>query len=126
MTARQKNVPALPVLPGIYAPAPVRRWSLASFVRAHAGDLSAITVLILAAIVFTVFVIWPVHDFIRGDWPAQFFPVYSYLGERLRAFDIPGWNPHQFSGSPFLGDPESGWMYVPAMAVYTLLPAEVA
>lgn len=126
MTARQHDVPAVSVLPGAYSPATSRRWSLASFVRAHSGDVSAITVLILAAIIFTAFVIWPVHDFIRGDWPAQFFPVYSYLGERLRAFDIPGWNPHQFSGSPFLGDPESGWMYVPAMVIYTLLPAEVA
>jgi hypothetical protein len=99
---------------------------MTSFVTAHAADLGAVTVLILAAIVFTLVVVWPVHDFIRGDWPAQFFPVYSYLGERLRAFDIPGWNPHQFSGSPFLGDPESGWMYLPAMVAYTVLPAEAA
>jgi hypothetical protein len=68
----------------------------------------------------------PVHSFIRGDWPTFFFPHYTFLGERLRAFDIPAWNPHQFSGAPFAGDPESGWMYVPAMAIYALLPAETA
>lgn len=89
-------------------------------------DLLAIAGLILAALAFTLVVIRPVHAFIRGDWPTQFFPVYAYLGERLRALDIPGWNPHQFSGAPFAGDPESGWAYLPAMIIYTLLPAEPA
>ena len=80
-----------------------------SLLRALSDDLSGSSPFSrrrvgLLARVFTLLVVWPVHNFIRGDWPAQFFPVYSYLGERLRAFDIPGWNPHQFAGSPFLGD----------------------
>lgn len=64
--------------------------------------------------------------YIRGDWPTMFLPIYAFLGERLRAFDIPGWNPYQFSGAPFIGDPSSGWMYLPAMLIYSLLPAEPA
>ena len=83
-------------------------------------------ILLAVSVALTLAMVLPVHAFIRGDWPAQFFPVYSYLGERLRAFDIPGWNPYQFSGAPFAGDPESGWMYLPAMAIYALLPAEPA
>ncbi|MCC6313107.1 MAG: hypothetical protein IT337_03775 [Thermomicrobiales bacterium] len=58
----------------------------------------------------------------RFDVYTFFVPWYAHLGERLRAFDIPGWNPHLFSGTPFAGDPESGWMYLPAMLAFTALP----
>lgn len=63
---------------------------------------------------------------ISGDWPTQWFPYYAFLGERLRAGDLPGWNPHQFSGMPFAANPASGWSYWPAMLFYTILPAEPA
>lgn len=63
-----------------------------------------------------------VAAFIRGDWPTMFVPPYAFLGERLRALVVPGWNPYQFSGVPFAADPSSGWMYLPAMGIYTLLP----
>lgn len=56
------------------------------------------------------------------DAATQFLPWYSYLGESLRAGTLPGWNPHQFSGAPFAGDPLSGWTYLPAMLLFTLLP----
>lgn len=58
----------------------------------------------------------------RFDLYTFFVPWYSHLGERLRAFDVPGWNPHVFSGAPFAGDPESGWMYLPAMLSFALFP----
>ncbi|MDQ3467686.1 MAG: YfhO family protein [Chloroflexota bacterium] len=54
----------------------------------------------------------------RFDFYTFFVPWYAFLGERLRDFDIPGWNPHLFSGTPFAGDPESGWMYLPAMLAF--------
>ncbi|MGH2614684.1 MAG: YfhO family protein [Thermomicrobiales bacterium] len=62
----------------------------------------------------------------RFDLFTFFLPWYTFLGERLRAFDIPGWNPHLFSGAPFAGDPESGWMYLPAMLFFALLPTLAA
>jgi hypothetical protein len=52
----------------------------------------------------------------------MFLPNYSWLGERLRDLDIPGWNPNQFSGMPFAGDPSSGWGYFLAMLIYAALP----
>ncbi len=58
----------------------------------------------------------------RFDMFTFFVPWYAHLGARLREFDIPGWNPALFSGTPFAGDPESGWMYLPAMLSFTLLP----
>lgn len=47
-------------------------------------------------------------------------PMYSFLGERLRSGDIPMWNPYNFSGTPFAADPQSGWMYFLAMALFPL------
>jgi Bacterial membrane protein YfhO len=60
------------------------------------------------------------------DTPNFFIPWYSYLGERLRDGAIPGWLPSVFSGAPFAGDIESGWLYVPAMVLFSLFPALTA
>jgi Bacterial membrane protein YfhO len=60
------------------------------------------------------------------DTATAFYPWYAYLGENLRSGHVPVWNPHQFSGTPFAGDPESGWTYAPAMLLFTLLPLTAA
>jgi len=54
------------------------------------------------------------------------WPVYAFLGDQLKSGTIPGWNPYQFSGVPFLADPESGWWYAPAMLIFGALPFAVA
>jgi hypothetical protein len=63
---------------------------------------------------------------VSKDPITQYYPWYSYLGERLRSADIPAWNPSQFSGAPFAGDPLSGWTYLPAMILFTILPLPAA
>lgn len=93
---------------------------------ARRGDAFAVGALLLLATAATWIVAGDAASYIRGDWPTLFFPLNAFLGERLRALDIPGWNPHQFAGSPFAGDPSSGWGYLPAMALYASLPAEAA
>ena len=60
------------------------------------------------------------------DSASQFFPWYAFMGETLRAGHIPGWNPATFSGTPFAANPLSGWTYVPAMLLFTLLPLSLA
>src|SRR5207248_7644382 len=60
------------------------------------------------------------------DSATAFYPWYAFLGEQLRNGHIPVWNPHTFAGAPFAADPESGWMYLPAMLAFTLLPIETA
>src|SRR5687768_1809139 len=71
-------------------------------------------------------------DFLIGearlgmDTATAFYPWYAFLGAQLRAGHIPVWNPHQFSGAPFAADPESGWMYLPAMLTFALLPLDAA
>src|SRR3954454_18603620 len=51
----------------------------------------------------------------RHDILAFYLPWYALLGQQLRNFDIPGWNPHLFSGTLFAADPQSGWTYLPTM-----------
>ncbi len=60
------------------------------------------------------------------DAVTQFVPWYAWLGEQLRGGNLPGWNPHTFSGMPFAGAPLSGWGYLPAMLLYTVLPPALA
>jgi hypothetical protein len=60
------------------------------------------------------------------DTATAFFPWYAFLGAQLRAGHIPTWNPHTFAGTPFAADPESGWMYLPAMLAFTFLPLDAA
>src|SRR6185503_10357536 len=60
------------------------------------------------------------------DAATQFYPWYGYLGEQLRHGELPGWNPFQFAGAPFAADPQSGWTYLPAMILFTLLPLALA
>ena len=85
-------------------------------------DLVALAILVAVAIAVTALMIGDAGAYIRGDWPTMFLPLYAFLGEQLRAFDVPGWNPYQFSGAPFAADPSSGWGYLPAMLVFALLP----
>ncbi len=60
------------------------------------------------------------------DTAAAFFPWFAFLGAQLRAGHLPTWNPHTFAGTPFAADPESGWMYLPAMLAFTVLPLDPA
>ena len=94
----------------VHRPAPwwQREWPLA--------------VLLLVVLLISAATFGNVAAYIRGDWPTMFVPPYAFLGERLRALSVPGWNPYQFSGLPFAADPSSGWMYLPAMVIYAVLP----
>lgn len=62
------------------------------------------------------------HPDVLGFW----LPTYCFLGDNLAAGHIPAWNPHVMAGVPFAADPQSGWMYLPAMALFTALPCDAA
>lgn len=91
--------------------------------RSLAGPL-----LIAAAVILVL------HDIILGgrvgnqnpDVLTVFLPNHCFLGRSLAAGTIPGWNPFTMGGAPFLADPQSGWMYAPAMLLYTLFPCGAA
>ena len=93
------------------------------------GRADAIALGVLA--VLTAIVAWNRLAFdawlTRLDLLTFFLPWYTFLGDRLRDLAVPGWNPHLFGGAPFAGDPESGWMYLPAMLFFSALaPATAA
>lgn len=89
------------------------------------ADLTALAVLVLTIIVGARDMLL---DPVRAglDTLTFFWPTYAFLGEQLRSGNVPGWNPYQFSGVPFAADAESGWMYAPAMLIFTLLPLATA
>lgn len=95
--------------------------------KLHVGIGDAWALLVLLAL--TVLVAW--NRFVFDSWLSrfdvytQFLPWYHYLGERTRELDVPGWNPHLLSGTPFAGHPMSGWMYLPAMVAFSLFPVLV-
>ncbi len=89
------------------------------------GEIAAI----LTLVVLTLIAEWDAvvgGTYLGLDAGVFFYPMYEFLGESLRSGHIPMWNPHQFSGAPFAADPQSGWMYLPAMLLFTLLPSEAA
>jgi hypothetical protein len=71
---------------------------------------------------FTTWAVLRDGTVIGMDTATAFYPWYAYLGENLRSGHIPMWNPHQFAGTPFAADPESGWAYLPATLLFTVLP----
>jgi membrane protein YfhO len=111
-----KEEPAVPGPPG--AGKRSRAW-----VRAAAGPL-----LIVAGVIAVLhgFLLQPrissQHPDILGFW----LPTYCFLGKSLAAGHVPAWNPHVMAGVPFAADPQSGWMYAPAMLLFTALPCGAA
>lgn len=88
---------------------------------AHQADLLAIGTLLLLIALVSWNNVWKVDRWVaRVDIITFYLPWYAHLGEALRNFSIPGWNPSLFSGTPFAGDPQSGWSYLPAMISFTL------
>lgn len=53
-------------------------------------------------------------------------PYHCYLGDSLAGGHVPAWNPYIMGGFPFAADPQSGWMYLPAMATYSALSCGAA
>src|SRR5439155_8807228 len=53
-------------------------------------------------------------------------PTYCFLGKSLAAGHIPAWNPYSMAGAPFAADPQSGWMYLPAMLLFSAMSCGAA
>lgn len=53
------------------------------------------------------------------DLLSFWLPRWCFLGTSLADGHIPTWLPHQFAGVPFASDPQSGWLYVPAMLLFS-------
>src|SRR3990170_6248154 len=94
-----------------------------AFAAASAGPL-----LIVATVVIVL------HDYLFGgrfsninpDVQSVFLLNHCFLGTALQNGAIPAWNPFTMAGTPFVADPQSGWMYLAPMFLYGLFPCSVA
>jgi len=48
-------------------------------------------------------------------------PRLSFLGRSLAQGHVPLWNPFDMAGMPYAADPQSGWLYLPPMMLFSLL-----
>jgi hypothetical protein len=105
-------------LPGVSAPARERARELAE--RAWFPDALGLIGVLLVTAVLAWHRLYLENGLAYLDVATFYMPWYAHLGEAVRSLDIPGWNPYVFSGTPFAGDPQSGWWYFPAMAIFGL------
>ena len=48
-------------------------------------------------------------------------PRFTFLARSLEAGHVPLWNPYEMMGYRFAADPQSGWLYVPPMVLFSSL-----
>ena len=111
---------AMSAAPSVALPAALGARRVAAALGRHPDILGIATVLLLTALV-SWHRLYLENGLAHLDIPTFYLPWYAHLGESIRAFDIPGWNPYVFSGTAFAGDPQSGWWYFPAMAIFAAL-----
>jgi len=87
----------------------------------YRADFIAISILILLTGIALVL------RFTYDNWLSEpdiftfFMPWFGYIGDRLRDLELPVWSQNYFSGTPVIGSPSSGWMYLPVMLIFPLL-----
>jgi hypothetical protein len=96
-----------------------------SWARRRRFDIIAIFVLGVAVAGLSAALMWGGVR-IGEDSAVLLYPMYHFLGEELRQGRIPAWNPYQLSGMPFAGDPQSGWMYLPAIVLFSIFSTSIA
>lgn len=57
-----------------------------------------------------------------GDLGSFLYPMYHFAARELQSGRLPWWNPHLYSGSPFIADPQSGIFYPFHLLVFLTLP----
>jgi hypothetical protein len=85
--------------------------------RSVAGPL-----LIVASVLFALrgFVFHPLLTNSHVDILSFWLPRFAFLGRSLAAGHVPLWNPFEMAGYRFAADPQSGWLYAPVMALFSL------
>ncbi len=96
-----------------------------AFGRAGSGDGLAWAVLTPCLVVLGAF-LTSGGTVIGTDAAVPLYPMYGLVGDRLADGQWPWWNPHILSGMPLAADPQSGWMYLPVMALFAVVPYATA
>jgi hypothetical protein len=85
-------------------------------------------VLITLSVVFAMrgFLFRPYITDQHPDILAMWLPRYCFLGSSLASGHVPLWNPYQSTGAPYASDAQSGWLYLPVMALFSQLSCGAA
>lgn len=84
---------------------------------ALAGPLLIVAAVLVARRGFLAGGLSDQHPDVLSFW----LPRFCFLGESLREGHLPLWNPLLQLGTPYLAEPQSGWLHVPAMALFSTL-----
>lgn len=82
---------------------------------------SAGPALIVIGVLFTLrgFAFHPLLTNHHPDILAFWLPRFGFLGDALASGHVPLWNPNEMLGYRFAADPQSGWLYVPPMVLFS-------
>ncbi|MGH2595878.1 MAG: hypothetical protein ACRDH7_07935 [Actinomycetota bacterium] len=89
----------------------------------RAGAACAGPAIIVAGVLFALrgFAFHPLLTNHHPDVLAFWLPRFAFLGRELSAGHVPLWNPFEMLGYRFAADPQSGWLYVPPMVLFSAL-----
>ncbi len=89
------------------------------------ADLIATLILLSSSALFFYNLLGERALLTERDLAAYFIPPRFFWVESLKQGDLPLWNPYQFTGHPFLANPQHGLLY-PPNAILLLLPFDIA
>ena len=85
--------------------------------QAQNKDICAIAALVILWLLFFWRLFTPIAadqaSLAVGDFSGQFFTWATYQYQRVSAGEIPLWNPYNYGGLPFIGDPQAAVFYPP-------------
>ena len=93
--------------------------------RAKFADLLAGLTLLFLALLFFYDLFTGKYILTERDLGVYFIPPRFFWVESIKKLDFPLWNPYQFSGSPFLANPQHGVFY-PLNVLFFVLPFDTA
>jgi hypothetical protein len=87
------------------------------------GSACAGPAVIVAGVLFALrgFAFHPLLTNHHPDILAFWLPRFAFLGREVAAGHVPVWNPFEMLGYRFAADPQSGWLYVPPMVLFSTL-----
>jgi hypothetical protein len=85
-------------------------------------DVVGLAALALAAVGFFWRIVWggswmPADG---GDLASFLYPIYRFSAQSMREGILPLWNPHLYSGAPFVGDIQTGLFYPVNLLAYAV------
>lgn len=105
-------------VPAREAQAPARSDRLRRAALACAGPAVIVAGVLLA---LRGFAFQPLLTSQQPDILSFWLPRFAFLGRSLSAGHVPLWNPFEMLGYRFAADPQSGWLYVPPMILFSAL-----